>query len=154
MKRLLAFLVSASLALCVGCSAVEETDVSPKETASPAEGATPSEGGLPALEEVEPVVVEYEYDWSKRVGREDEDLTAKELSFEIELAEPAALAVSCETEGGTLDMKIQGPDGKSVFDQKDIQTGEYNADARLAGTYTVTVQAEGHTGSFWITPEA
>ncbi len=152
MKRLLVFLVSASLALCVGCSAREETNVAPNETASPTESASPPEGGLPALEEVEPVVVEYEYDWSKRVGREDENLTAQELSFEIELAEPAALDVSCETESGTLDMKIQGPDGKSVFDQKDLQTGEYEADAPAAGTYTVTVRAEGHTGSFWITP--
>jgi len=150
MKRLLVFLVSASLALCIGCSAREET--SPEETAPLAGSASTAdalEGGLPPLEEVEPVV---EDSWPERVGREDEDLTAEELSFDIELSEPAALAVSCETESGTLDMKIEGPDGKSIFDQREIQTGEYEASVLSAGTYTVTVHAEGHTGGFWITP--
>ncbi len=146
MKRLLVFLISASLALCVGCSAGE----TPSREADPAPAAS-SEGGLPPLEEVEPVV---EDSWPERAGRENEKLTAENLSFELELSEPAALTISCETESGTLDMEIQDPDGKSVFDQKDIQTGEYEAGAPSAGTYTVTVQAKDHTGNFWITPKA
>lgn len=150
MKRLLVFLVSASLALCIGCSSREEA--SPEEPAPPAGSAVPADalaGGLPPLKEVEPVV---EDSWPERVGREDENLTAEGLMFDIELAEPAALTVSCETESGTLDMEIEGPDGKSIFDQRELQTGEYEASAPSAGTYTVTVHAEGHTGNFWITP--
>lgn len=148
MKRLLVLLVSASLAFCVGCSAGEETS----PPASPAGSAVQTdalESGLSPLEDVEPVV---EGSWPERVGREDEDLTADGLSFDIELAEPVTLAVSCETESGTLDMKIKGPDGKDIFDRKELQTGEYEASAPAAGTYTVTVQAEGHTGGFWISP--
>jgi len=152
MKRLLVFLVSASLALCIGCSSREET--SPEEPAPPA-GSTVAtdalEGGLPPLEDVEPVV---EDSWPERAGREDEDLTAEGLSFDIELSKPMDLAVSCETESGTLDIKIEGPGGKDIFDQKELQTGEYEASAPSAGTYTVTVHAEGHTGNFWITPKA
>ncbi len=144
MKRLLVFLISASLALCVGCSAGETAspEADPAPTASPA-------GGLPALEELEPVV---EDSWPERAGRENEKLTAENLSFEVELSEQAALMVSSETESGTLDMEIQGPDGKCVFDREGIQTGEYEASAPSAGTYTVTVQAEDHTGGFWLSP--
>jgi len=108
-------------------------------------------GGLPPLEEVGPVV---EDSWPECIGREDEDLTADGLMFDIELAEPVTLAVSCETESGTLDIKIEGPNGKSIFDQRELQTGEYEASALSAGAYTVTVHAEGHTGGFWITPKA
>lgn len=150
MKRLLVLLVSASLAFCVGCSAGEES--SPEETAPPAGSAVPTDalaGGLPPLEEVEPVV---EDNWPERIGREDEKLTAEGLSFEIDLAEPMELSVSCETDSGTLDMKIEGGDGKSVFDREDLRTGEYEASAPSAGTYTVTVQAKDHTGGFWISP--
>ncbi len=151
MKRLLAFLVSVFLALCLGCSAREEPSRGePAAAPVPAGSAAPADArGLPPLAEIEPAA---EDSWLERIGRQDEDMTAEELCFDIELAEPAALTVSCETESGTLDMKIRDSDGKDIFNRKEIQTGEYEASAPSAGTYTVAVHAENHTGSFWIAP--
>ncbi len=58
--------------------------------------------------------------------------------------------VRVETNGGTLDMKIQDETG-TAFSQTNLQTGDYPV--TLAGKAEITVTADGHKGSFAIMPE-
>lgn len=58
--------------------------------------------------------------------------------------------VTVVTEAGTLAMEIQDETG-TVFSESEIQTGTYPV--RLEGKTRVTVNAEGHRGSFSVVPE-
>ena len=90
--------------------------------------------------------------WPERIGREQRDTVAENLSFALTLEEPAELMLSCVTEKGTLGMRIEGPDGMVLFESAGLETGEYPVTAPAAGTCRVTVQAAHHTGSFWLRP--
>lgn len=105
------------------------------------------ENGLP---EIEPAV---EDNWPERIGRKTENMTAQELSFDIEVSKPMLLSVACVTESGKLDMEIKRDDGETVFCEEDIQTETFEVRIDSVGTYKVIIQADGHTGSFWIKPK-
>jgi len=102
------------------------------------------------LPDIETVV---EDNWPDSIGREDENLTAENLSFEIKISNPLVLAITCVTEDGKLDMEIKADDGERIFAESDIQTENFEVSIDSPGTYKVIVQAENHTGSFWIEPQ-
>lgn len=109
-----------------------------------------AENGLPGLEELEPVV---EGSWPTGISRTTQETTAKNLSFEIQIDEPMVITISCVTESGQIDMEIEDKNGNSFFDENDMQTGSFDVDLNEAGTYTVMIQADRHTGSFQIAPK-
>lgn len=102
------------------------------------------------LPDIEPVV---EDNWPDSIGRENENTTAENLSFEIQISNPMVLAIACVTESGKLDMKIKSDDGEQIFNESDIQTENFEVNINSSGTYKVIIQAEKHTGSFWIEPQ-
>lgn len=91
-------------------------------------------------------------EWPDRIGRETENTTAEDFSFEIETERPTALVISCVTESGELDLEIEDENGKEIFEKDDIRTGEYEVKLKSSGTYRVTFDCENHIGSFWISP--
>ncbi len=107
------------------------------------------ENELPEIADVEPVVEE---NWPDRIGRENEDTTAENLSFDIPISNPMVLAVTCVTESGKLDMEIMNGDGEKIFSESDIQTENFEVNINSSGTYKVIIQAKEHTGSFWLEP--
>ena len=102
------------------------------------------------LPDIEPVV---EDNWPNSIGRENENTTAKNLSFEIQISEPMVLSITCVTESGKLDMEIERNDGEKIFSESDIQTEKFEVNINSSGTYNVVIQAKKHTGSFWIEPQ-
>ena len=112
------------------------------------------ENGLQEMEKqlpaIEPVVVD---NWPDCIGRENENITAENLSFDIQISDPVVLTITCVTESGRLDMKIESDDGEDVFNESDIQTENFEVNIASSGTYKVTIQAQKHTGSFWIEPQ-
>ena len=94
-----------------------------------------------------------ENNWPESIGRENDNTTADNFSFQIWISEPMTLEVSCVTKGGELDLEIEDEKGKDIFEKDDIQTGTYEVKIKSAGNYTVSFEAENHTGSFWIRPK-
>ncbi len=146
-------------ALCLGftgCAANETVAVDDVETADNMENGLSEmepvtldimENGLP---EMEPVV---EDNWPERIGRENDNTTAQNLSFDIEISNPMTLSLACVTESGKLDLEIKRHDGETVFHERDIQTENFTVSINAEGTYNVIMQADNHTGSFWIEPQ-
>lgn len=93
-----------------------------------------------------------EDNWPDRIGRENENTTAQNLSFDIEISNSMVLDIICMTESGKLDMEIISSDGEEIFHESDIQTESFEVDINSLGMYTVIVQLKEHTGSFWIEP--
>lgn len=58
---------------------------------------------LSELEDIESVI---ENNWPGSITRENEETTAKNLTFKIEILEPTAIAILCTTNYGSLKMKI------------------------------------------------
>ena len=119
--------------------------------------------GLPGTEVLEISEMEEEFqkmaeiygiedNWPEEIGRENRDTTAENFSFEIQIAEPMTLVVSCVTESGELDLEIENEMGKEIFEKDDIRTGDYEVTVKQAGVYRVSFECENHTGSFWIRP--
>ena len=106
--------------------------------------------GLPGLEELEPLVDDK---WPISISRTTENTTAKGLSFDIQIDEPMVIVVSCVTESGKMNMEIKDSNGNKLFDEKDMKTETFDVNISEAGTYTVTIQANNHTGSFQIAPK-
>lgn len=106
--------------------------------------------GLPGLEELEPVVDDK---WPVSISRTTENTTAKNLSFDIQIDEPMVIIVSCVTESGKMDMEIKNTNGSKLFDEADIKTETFEVNIDEAGIYTVTIQANKHTGGFQIAPK-
>ncbi len=102
-----------------------------------------------SLPDIEPVV---EDDWPERIGRENENTTAENLSFDIQISNPTVLDITCVTESGNLDIEITSSDGETIFSESDIQTESFEVGINSSGTYEVMMQAKEHTGSFWIEP--
>lgn len=120
------------------------------EAPEPPEAAEPPE--LPEVPEI-PDVYGIVNEWPDRIGRENVNTTADNFSFEIEVAEPTVLVVSCVTERGELDLEIENDRGKEIFEKDHIRTGEYEVIVKSSGTYSVSFDCEDHTGSFWISPK-
>lgn len=140
----------------VGCAANETAAAADAKTADNMENGLAeiepvtsgiTENGLP---QIEPVV---EDNWPERIGRENDNTTAQNLSFDIEISNPMTLSVDCVTESGRLDLEIRRDGEETVFHERDIQTGNYAVSIDTAGTYNVIIQADNHTGSFWIEPQ-
>jgi len=110
---------------------------------------------MPEIEEVPEIkrIHGIEDNWPESIGRENENTTAENFSFEILISEPMALSISCETESGELDLEIENERGEEIFEKDDIRTGTYVVNAGSAGIYTVHFDCENHTGSFWIRPK-
>lgn len=106
--------------------------------------------GLPGLEELEPVVDDK---WPVSVSRTMENTTAKSLSFDIQIDEPMVIVVSCVTESGKMSMEIKDSNNNKIFDERNIKTETFDVNVVEAGIYTVTIQANRHTGSFQIMPK-
>ncbi len=102
------------------------------------------------LPDIEPVV---EDNWPDSIGRENEDTTAENLSFDIQISNPMVLDITCVTESGKLDMEITSGDGEKIFSESDIQTENFEVNINSLGTYKVIIRAKEHTGSFWIEPQ-
>jgi len=102
------------------------------------------------LPDIEPVV---EDNWPDSIGRENENTTAENLSFDIQISNPVALSITCVTKSGKLDMEIISDDGDTIFSESAIQTEEFEVNINSSGTYKVIIQAKEHTGSFWIVPQ-
>lgn len=137
-KFMLALCVCGLCLLCAACA----PDKAPAQAGADNAGAM--ENGLPGIE---PIV---EDSWPESIGRENEALTAENLSFDIEITAPAALVISCVTESGKLAMEIKNPDGERIFNESDIQTADFEVNINASGTYKVVVQAQKHTGGFWL----
>lgn len=133
---------------------VGEADLSEDsgEDGRPETPETPESPETPELPEV-PGIYGIVDEWPDRIGRENENTTAEDFSFEIEAAEQTALVISCVTEHGELDLEIEDENGKELFDKDDIRTGEYEVKIKSPGIYSVHVDCEDHTGSFWISPK-
>ncbi len=140
--------------LCVlfaGCAsdeifAPDGTDAVENEL-SGMENGLPEMENKPSLMEIEPVV---EGSWPEGIGRKNENTTAENLSFSIEISNPTTVSIACVTESGTLDMEIRSEDKETVFREESIQTETFEIRINSLGTYEVIVQAKEHTGSFWI----
>ncbi|MCM1048148.1 MAG: hypothetical protein NC433_06975 [Clostridiales bacterium] len=102
------------------------------------------------LPEIEPVV---EDNWPDSIGRENENTTAENLSFDIQISNPMVLYIACVTESGKLNMEITSSDGERIFSASDIQTENFEVTINSSGTYKVIIQAKEHTGSFLISTE-
>lgn len=140
-KRMILMFICGMFFLFAGCTSGESPAL--EELSS----IDIMENGLP---EIEPAV---EDNWPERIGRKTENMTAQELSFDIEVSKPMLLSVACVTESGKLDMEIKRDDGETVFCEEDIQTETFEVRIDSVGTYKVIIQADGHTGSFWIKPK-
>lgn len=120
------------------------------------------EGGIPEVSEPSeapelpeiPGIYGIVDEWPDRIGRENENTTAEDFSFEIKVAEQTTLVISCVTEHGELDLEIEDENGKEIFDKDAIRTGEYEVKIKSPGIYRVYFDCEDHTGSFWISPKA
>lgn len=99
---------------------------------------------LPAIE---PIVEDY---WPNYISRKNEDTTAENLSFAIQISSPMVLEIICVTESGKLDMEMIKDNGEKIFSEKNIQTEKFKVQITSSGTYQVIIQAKDHTGSFWI----
>lgn len=104
--------------------------------------------GLSELPEMENII---EDNWPESIGRENTDTTAEDLSFDIWIPEPMTLEISCVTISGELNMEIENQ--KDIFEKDDIGTGTFEVIADSVGMYTVHVECDNHTGSFWIRPK-
>ncbi len=148
-KMMMILSVCACCFLFAGCSA--ENTASANDSAGT---ESTMEDGLPEMEDklpdVEPVV---EDNWPDSIGKENEKMTAENLSFEIPISDPMTLTVTCVTESGKLDMEIKDDDGEKIFSKSDIQTENFEVNVNSSGTCTVIIHAENHTGSFWIQPQ-
>lgn len=91
--------------------------------------------------------------WPESIGRKNKNTTAENFSFGLEISEPVTLIVSCVTEDGELDMEIEDKYGEEIFEEEDIQTGDYEVRIDSPGTYRVSCEMDDHTGSFWIRPK-
>ena len=130
-----------------------EGGTEPPEVPEPSEvPEIPEAPELPAVPEI-PAIYGIVNEWPDRVGRENENTSAEEFSFEIRVTEPTVLVVSCVTKSGELDLEIEDEDGEEVFEKDDIRTGEYEVRLKSSGTYRVYFDCEKHTGSFWISPK-
>jgi|GEM_PF-6456521 len=133
--------------LSVGCAADKISRLDDADTAN----VSAMEDELPKLSELEPVVDD---NLPESIGRETKGMTAKNLSFDIEISNPMVLLITCVTESGKLDMKITDDGGQKIFEENDVPTEGFTVDINSPGTYKVIIYAEKHTGSFWITPKA
>lgn len=132
---------------------------SSKETTDAAKGRTETPGdagdgfsGLPDMSEIEDIY-RVEDNWPESIGRENTDMTAEDFSFDIWIAEPMTLEISCVTNSGELDLEIESGNGKEIFEKDDIRTGTFEVKADSAGMYKVHFECDDHTGSFWIRPK-
>lgn len=150
MKKTMIILLMCSFCfLFVGCSS--ENTVSSNDdvgTENSMENRLQEMGNK--LPDIEPIV---EDNWPDSIGRENENTTAENLSFEIEISNPMVLVITCVTESGRLDMEIESDDGEKIFSESDIQTENFEVNTNSSGTYKVLIQAKNHTGSFWIEPQ-
>lgn len=90
--------------------------------------------------------------WPECFNLSNDGLYADGMTSVIEIEEPMELVISCVTESGRLDISIVDDSQNVCFDQSDIVTGEYTADIRAAGTYTIILKADYHVGSLTIKP--
>ncbi|MCM1123856.1 MAG: hypothetical protein NC416_14840 [Eubacterium sp.] len=149
MKRILIILFAWSYCfLFAGCSSQNivssKTDVGTENTVE--NELQQMENELPDIGSV------VEDNWPDRIGRENENTTAQNLSFDIEISNPMILDIICVTESGKLDMEIISSDGEEIFHESDIQTESFEVHINSSGTYKVIMQLKEHTGSFWIEP--
>lgn len=103
--------------------------------------------GLDKLEDVEPIV---EDNWPQNVSRVTQNTTAKDLTFDLQIDNPMTIVVSCITKSGNLDIIIENSSGKKYFEGSNMKTGDFEVELDKTGTYTVTIQADNHTGGFEI----
>ena len=103
--------------------------------------------GFSDLEEIELVV---EDNWPTSISRVTSETTAKNLSFNIQIDNPMTIILSFVTEEGKISMEITDERGNKLFDETNIETGTFEVNIEEVGTYTVTIQANNHTGSFEI----
>lgn len=108
---------------------------------------------LQEIEDVEDIAFPNINDnWPESFSLSNKGLYADRLTATIEIEEPMELMISCVTESGRLDISIVDDSQNPYFDQSDIVTGEYTADIREAGTYTIILKADYHVGSITIKP--
>ena len=103
--------------------------------------------GLEALEDVEPII---EDNWPQNVSRVTQNTTAKDLTFNLQIDNPMTIVVSCITKSGKLDITIENSSGKEYFEGSNMKTGDFEVELDKTGIYTVTIQADNHTGGFEI----
>lgn len=87
-------------------------------------------------------------DWDTGLRRVDQNFTATDLSILLQTDAPGTLKVDCNTEQGSLGMKICDVNGKIYFSEEVIATGHYEISLNdTVNTYLIILQAEKHTGS-------
>lgn len=73
----------------------------------------------------------------------------KALDFEYE--NPVRIVLDVVTESGKLDIKITDSNGNEYFNEENLSTNTYEIILDKADTYTMTLTADNHSGSFSIT---
>lgn len=125
-----------------------EIEEAPETERLPEAVEAPEMDGLPAIEEA---VID---NWPESIRCDSEGMYAKLYEFPVTIEEPMDLSLSYITEDGNINMWIEDANGRKYFDEKDIQTGDYEVMLDKAGTYKVFFQAEYYYGSFVIEPTA
>ena len=90
--------------------------------------------------------------WPESIRFDSEGMSAELYEFPLTIEEPMELSLSYVTESGSLNMWIENASGRTIFNEKDIQTDDYTVSIDKAGTYTVFLKAKYFYGSFVITP--
>lgn len=119
------------------------------ETADIAEMFDESE--LPGLSELDSPIVD---NWPESISCVADGLTAKPFHFELPIDVPTTLSLACVTEEGRLRIQIRDSEGKTIFDEKKIDTEDFKIPVDISDTYTVSVWAEQYYGKFEIRPDS
>ncbi|MGM9681945.1 MAG: hypothetical protein ACI3XR_10640 [Eubacteriales bacterium] len=72
----------------------------------------------------------------------------KEYSIRVKDGETLAVKVSIVTEGGSLALTIAQNGDQPAYRGKDLPTTDFTVYLKEAGTYTVTLTADEHSGSY------
>lgn len=109
------------------------------------------ESELPGLSELDSPIVD---NWPESISCVADGLTAKPFHFELPIDAPTTLSLACVTEEGRLRIQIKDSEGKTIFDEKKIDTEDFKIPVDISDTYTVSVWAEQYYGKFEIRPDS
>ena len=108
------------------------------------------ESALPPLEPLENDG--FSNEWPDRIVYSADGMTAHSYYFDLPVSNPTTVQVDVSTEGGTLDMRIAGPDGTIYFEGYDLSeaSGSQTIALPVSGAYQVRLTADEFHGGFTI----
>ena len=108
------------------------------------------ESALPPLEPLENDG--FSNEWPDRIVYSADGMTAHSYYFDLPVSNPTTVQVDVSTEGGTLDMRIAGPDGTIYFEGYDLseESGSQTIALPVSGAYQVRLTADEFHGGFTI----